>query len=114
MGIGIDSIYAQHVPAQHPQLFAVLAIKFTANETRRDRSFEMHLQDADGQEVIPPITRAIHVNAPAEGMTYRTQRIVNGMYGITFSKFGDYQVSWIMDSREVHTVHFRVIQRAAD
>ena len=113
VGIGIDSIYAPSVPAQHPQLFAVLCLRFSLNETRRTKSFEMFLQDADGQNVIPPISTSTEVPAPAEGMTYRTHRIVHGMYGLNFQKFGDYQVSWIMDGMEVHAIHFRVIQRHA-
>ena len=112
VGIGIDSIYAPSVPAQHPQLFAVLCLRFSLNETRRAKSFEMFLQDADGQDVIQPISVTADIPAPAEGMTYRTHRIVHGMYGLNFQKFGDYQVSWVMDGTEVHTVHFRVIQRS--
>ena len=55
----------------------------------------------------------VDVPAPAEGMTYRTHRMVHGMYGLNFQKFGDYQVSWVMDGMEVQTVHFRVIQAPA-
>ena len=39
--------------------------------------------------------------------------MVHGMYGLNFQKFGDYQVSWVMDGMEVQTVHFRVIQAPA-
>ena len=81
VGIGIDSIYAPSVPAQHPQLFAVLCLRFSLNETRRTKSFEMFLQDADGQNVIPPISATVDVPAPAEGMTYRTHRMVHGCTG---------------------------------
>ena len=113
VGIGIDSIYAPSVPAQRPQLFAVLCLRFTLNETRRSKAFEMFLQDADGQNVIPPIAVTAEVPSPGAGMTHRTHRLVHGMYGLSFQKFGDYQVSWVMDGTEVHTVHFRVIQRPA-
>ena len=111
VGIGIDSIYTAAVPTVHPQLFTVLALKFTANETRRARDFEMHLQDADGKDVIPPLASRLDIQAPAEGMTYRTQRIVNGMYRLRFEKFGDYQVSWLVSGTEVHAAHLRVVQR---
>ena len=78
---------------------------------RRTKSFEMFLQDADGRDVIQPISVTADIPAPAEGMTYRTHRMVHGMYGLNFQKFGDYQVSWVLDGTEVHAVHFRVIQR---
>ena len=113
VGIGIDSIYAPSVPAQHPQLFAVLCLRFSLNETRRARSFEMFLQDADGRDVIPPIQVSAEVPAPAEGMTHSAHRLVHGMYGLNFQKFGDYQVVWVMDGTEVHAVHFRVVQPPA-
>ncbi len=113
VGIGIDSIYADSVPVTHPQLFAVLAVKFTLNETRRVKAMEMHVQDADGKDVIPPHAGSIDIQAPVEGMTYRTHRTVNGLYGLRFEKFGDYQVSWLIDGFEAHTLHFRVRQRPA-
>ncbi len=108
VGIGIDSVYAASLPANHAQLFAVLALKFTPNETQRTRTFEMHLQDADAKDIIPPITGNLDIPAPAEGMTYRTSRIVNGLYGVPLQKYGDYQVSWLIDGTEVHALHFRV------
>ena len=108
VGIGIDSVYAASLPASHAQLFAVLALKFTPNETQRTRAFEMHLQDADAKDLIPPITGNLDIPAPAEGMTYRTSRIVNGLYGVPLQKYGDYQVSWLIDGTEVHALHFRV------
>ena len=111
VGIGIDSIYAENVPAVHPQLFTVLAVKFTTNETRRVKAFEMHLQDADGKDIIPPLANSLNVPAPAVGMTYRTSCIVNGLYGIQFERFGDYQVSWLIDGIEAHALHFRVAAR---
>ncbi len=111
VGIGIDSIYAEALPASHSQLFAVLALKFTPNETQRARAFEMHLQDADANDLIPPITGSLEIPAPAKGMAYRTSRIVNGLYGLPFQKYGDYQVSWLIDGIEVHAIHFRVTPR---
>ncbi len=112
VGIGIDSIYAEVVPALHMQLFAVLALKFTLNETQRMRAFEMHVQDADAKDIIPPLTGNLDIQAPADGMSYRTHRIVNGLYGLKLEQFGDYQVSWLIDGNEVHALHFRVTQRS--
>ena len=112
VGIGIDSIYAEALPAIHPQLFVVLALKFTAIETGRKRAFEVHLQDADAKDIIPPITGDLDVQTPAEGMSYRTHRIVNGLYGLKLEQFGNYQISWLIDGNEVHALHFRVTQKA--
>jgi len=74
---------------------------------------EMRLQDADGKDVIRAMTNSGESQEPAEGMTYRTHRMVNGLYGLRFEQFGDYQVSWLIDGIEAHTLHFRVAQRPA-
>jgi hypothetical protein len=111
VGIGIDSIYATAVPAVHPQLFTVLALKFAPNETQRERTLELHVQDADANDIIPPLADKINIKEPAEGMNYRTHRIINGLYGIQLEKFGDYQVSWLVDGTEVHALHFRVAKK---
>ena len=113
VGIGIDSIYVVDVPAVHTQIFAVLALKFTLNETRSTRTFKVHLQDADANNIIPPITGHFSILAPADGMSYRTHRIINAIYNLKFEKLGDYQVSWLIDDTEVHSLHFRVTKRPA-
>jgi hypothetical protein len=110
VGIGIDSIYVGVLPVIHPQLFVVLALKFTASETGRKRAFEVHLQDADAKDIIPPITGDLDIQTPAEGMSYRTHRVVNALYGLKLEQFGNYQISWLIDGNEAHSLHFRVIQ----
>ena len=94
VGIGIDSVYVADVPVVHAQMFAVLALKFTPNETQRIKTFEMHMQDADAKDIIPPISGQINIPAPADGMSYRTHRIVSGLYSVKLEHVGDYQVSW--------------------
>ena len=42
VGIGIDSVHVADVPVVHSQMFAVLALRFTLNETQRTKAFEMH------------------------------------------------------------------------
>lgn len=108
VGIGIDSIYTEAVPAAHPQMFTVIALRFTANETRRVKAFEMHVQDADAKDIIPPLEGKLKIQGPAKGKTYRIHQFVNGLYSVTFDKFGDYQVSWLIDGIEVQTLRFRV------
>jgi hypothetical protein len=111
LGIGIDSIYAESIPVVHPQIFAVLALKFTINETNRTKTVEMRIQDADAKDIAPPVVQNIQIQPPAQGMTYRTFRVVSGLYGLRFKEFGDYQISWLLDGVEVHAVHFRLVHR---
>ena len=111
VGIGIDSVHVADVPVVHSQMFAVLALRFTLNETQRTKAFEMHVQDADAKDIIPPLSGQMNIPAPADGMSYRTHRIVSGLYGMKLERVGDYQVSWLIDGIEVHAVHFRVVKR---
>ena len=111
VGIGIDSINVPDVPVVHPQMFTVLALKFTLNETQRTKTFEMHVQDADARDIVPPLSGSIDIPAPADGMSYRTHRIVSGLYGLQLARVGDYQVSWLIDGTEVHAVHLSVVKR---
>ena len=92
-------------------MFTVLALKFTLNETQRIKTFEMHMQDADAKDIIPPLSGQLNIPAPADGMSYRTHRIVSGLYGVKLERVGDYQVSWLIDGTEVHAVQFRVAKR---
>ena len=111
IGIGIDTIYAEAVPAVHSHFFSVLAMRFTANETGREKSYEMHVQDADGRDVVPPVSGSVEIPPPPEGLMSRTHRFVNGLYMIKFEKFGSYQVSWLIEGTEVHAVPFQVTRR---
>ena len=111
IGIGIDTIYADAVPAVHSHIFAVLAVKFTANEAGRPRDYEMHIQDADGKDIVPHLSDRVEIPPAPDGTSYRVHRFVNGLYGLRFEKFGSYQVSWLIDGTEQHVVSFRVAER---
>ena len=108
IGIGIDTIYANSVPAVHSHIFAVLAIRFTANEAGRTREYEMHVQDADGSDIIPPLTDRVEIPPSPDGTSSLIHRFVNGLYGVKFDEFGDYQVSWLIDGTEQYALPFRV------
>ena len=108
IGIGIDTIYTDSVPAVHAHIFAVLAVRFTANEAGRPREYEMNVQDADGKDIITPVTDRVEIAPAPDGISSLTHRFVNGLYGVRFEEFGDYQVSWLIDGTEQHVVPLRV------
>ncbi len=107
IGIGFDTIYAAKVPATHPLFFSVISIKFSATEAG-SKQVGMHLIDEDGKSVVPPLDTTIKVGPPPTGFLYRNQRIALAMHGITFPRYGDYAVSWLVGGQEIKTIPLKV------
>ena len=110
VGVGIDTIRAREVPAQHYLLYAVAAFRFTIAETRSGtRKLAVHLVDADGEAVMPPLNVDIPMEPPQAGYGYRTHRVALALQGLTFRRYGDYSVSWLVDGVEVKTLPLKVV-----
>jgi hypothetical protein len=107
LGIGFDTIYAVKVPATHPVFFAVISIKFAATEAG-PKQVSMHLIDEDGRDIIPPLEATINVGSPPPGFLYRHQRIALAMHGITFPRYGDYTISWLIGGQEIKSIPLKV------
>lgn len=107
LGIGIDTIYAQTVPAEHPLFYAVIAIRFNTVEVGQKR-IGLRLIDADGNNVVPPLDATIDVGNPPPGYTYRVQRIAFALHRVRFPHHGDYSISWLVDGAEVKSVPLKV------
>ena len=109
LGIGFDTIYAAKVPAMHPVFFAVISIRFRARDGG-PKQVSMHLIDEDGKDVVPPLEATINVCSPASGFLYRNQQIAMAMHGVTFPRYGDYAVSWLVGGQEIKVIPFKVAQ----
>ena len=107
IGIGFDTIYAIKVPAMHPLFYSVISIKFSAPEAA-PKQISMHLIDEDGNNVVPPLDTTINVGPPPPGFLYRNQRIALALHGVTFPRYGDYTVSWLVGGQEIKTVPLKV------
>lgn len=109
LGIGVDTVYAPQLPAVHLLLYAVIAIRFSTVEVGQKR-LGMHLTDADGRDVVPPLDTPVNVEPPPPGFIYRVQRIALALQGVQFTRYGDYSVRWLVDGREVEVVTLKVTQ----
>ncbi len=107
VGIGFDTIYAKEVPMTHPAFYVVAAFRFRAVESGT-KSVEVHLIDADGGELMPPLRTQVEIGRPGQGYRYRTQRIALGLHGVTFPAYGDYEVSWLIDGHEATLIPIKV------
>ena len=107
VGIGIDTIYTAKVPVQHSLFYSIISLKFSATEAG-PKQVGMHLIDADGKSVVPPLDATINVGSPPPGLLYRNQNIVLAMRRVTFPDYGEYTVSWLVGGQEIKTVPLRV------
>jgi hypothetical protein len=108
IGVGIDTIYAPAIPTRHPLMYAVIALRFSMLEVGEKR-LDVHIIDADGNDVVPPLKTTLNVQPPPPGYIYRVQRIALGLFGTEFPRYGDYQVSWLVDGQEAKTVPLKVV-----
>lgn len=100
LGIGFDRIYAPKVPAKHPHFSIVLQLKFNRTEAGT-KDVRVHLTDADGMDVIPPIKGQLVVNAPPPGVLEATTRMVMEFGNVEFKKYGDYAVRVNIGGQEI-------------
>ena len=107
VGIGFDTIYAQETPLTHPAFHVVAAFRYRAVEAGQ-KTVEVHIVDADGGEIVPPLRTEIEVSRPAAGYRYTTQRMALGLHGVTFPAYGDYEVSWLIDGREAALIPLKI------
>jgi len=107
IGIGFDTIFTPKIPTKHPLFYAVINIRFTSTETGQKR-IGMHLIDADGNDIMPPLDTTLNAEPPPPGFTYRNQQIALAMHGVTFPHYGDYTVSWLLNEQEVKALPLRV------
>lgn len=109
LGIGFDTIYAQKLPARHPHFSVVTQLRFSLTETG-SKSVVVHLIDADGKGVIPPLNGNIMVNPPPAGTLESTARLVMEFGNVEFKEYGNYSVRVNVEGREVVSIPIRIAE----
>lgn len=107
VGIGFDTIYAAKVPASHRLMFAVLGVRFTVVEVG-PKQLGVRIIDADGTDIAPPMDTTINVEPPPPGFTHRAVRVALGLQGLTFPRYGDYSVRFLIAKQEVANIPLKV------
>lgn len=109
LGIGFDTIYAQRLPARHPHFSVVTQLRFTLTEIG-SKNIAVHLIDADGKDVIPPINSNIPVNAPPAGTLESIARLVVEFGNVEFKNYGDYSVRVNMEGQEIISIPIKIVE----
>lgn len=109
LGIGFDRIYAPKLPARHPHFSVVAQFTFSRTETGT-KNVQVHLIDADGADVIPPINGQLTVKEPPDQRLELTSRLVMEFGNVEFKKYGDYSVKVNIATQEVISIKLSIVQ----
>ena len=107
VGIGFDTIYAPEIPLTHPVFYVVAAFRFSAVETGQ-KTVEVHIINADGGDIVPPLRTQIDVGRPAVGYRNNVRRMALGLHGVTFPDYGDYEIAWLIDGHQASLIPLKV------
>lgn len=109
LGIGFDTIYAPEVPVTHPMFWVVAQLRASITEAG-EKGFSFNLIDADGADVIPPLSGSFNIPRPSSG-TETKGRLGIAIQGVRFQRYGDYSLHLVVEGREMVRVPLKVAPR---
>lgn len=109
LGIGFDRIYAQKMPARHSHFSVVVQLKFNRTEAGR-KDVQIHLIDADGVDVIPPIKGGLEIKPSPDAGLESTARLVMEFGNVEFKHYGDYSVSVNIATQQVVSIPLSLVE----
>jgi len=109
LGIGFDTIFAPKVPARHPHFYVVIQLRFSIAEVG-SKDVKAYLINADGVDVIPPITGKLEVGPPRPGSLDNIVRLTMGFGNVEFKEYGSYSVKVSVAGQEVASIPLRVTE----
>jgi len=109
IGIGFDRIYAQKMPARHPHFCVVVQLKFNRTEAGR-KDVQIHLIDADGVDVIPPIKGGLEIKPSPDTGLESTARLVMEFGNVEFKHYGDYSVRVNIATQQVVSIPLSLVE----
>ena len=109
LGIGFDMIIAPKVPIRHPHFHVVAQFRFSITESGY-KDTEIHIIDADGLAIIPPIIRKMEVPKPMPGQLESIARMNAGFNNVEFKRYGSYSIRINLAGREVINIPLRIAE----
>ncbi len=108
-----DTIYAQQLPAVHPQCAVALRVTFAAGDEGQ-RKLALNFINADGHPVMPAMEIPVAIALP-EDVYFVTRNIVVNIQQLKFVEAGLYSVDVLLDGQSLASIPLQVklIQRAA-
>ena len=109
LGIGFDTIYGTQLPVTHRHFDLVAKIRASSAETG-DKDMVVSLIDADGADVIPPITGNMHIPPAPAGVTETNANVLIGFDNVEFPKFSQYSIHVVIQGREMVRIPLKVAE----
>ena len=105
------TLAADGFPYEAPELFVAVGIRFSLWETFELKTIDMHMTDSDGRDIIAPLSlRGVEIVPPDDGRLFRIVLFARDLGGTVFTRPGDYQLSWLVNGIEAHSLPLRVSQ----
>jgi hypothetical protein len=107
-----DTIYAQQLPAIHPQCAVALRVTFAAGDEGQHK-LALNFIDADGHPIMPAMEIPVTVALP-EDVHFVTRNFIVNIQQLKFVEAGLYSVDVLLDGRSQASIPLQVklIQRA--
>jgi hypothetical protein len=101
-----DTIYAQLLPAVHPQCAVALRITFATGDEGQHK-LALNFINADGRPVMPAMEIPVIVALP-EDVHFVTRNFVVNIQQLKFAEVGLYSVDILMDGRSLASIPLQV------
>lgn len=107
-----DTIYAQQLPAVHPQCAVALRVTFATGDEGQHK-LALNFINADGHPVMPAMEIPVAIALP-EDVHFVTRNFVVNIQQLKFVEAGLYSVDVLLDGRSLASIPLQVklIQRA--
>lgn len=109
-----DTIYAQQLPATHPQCAIALRVTFTSGDEGA-HTLRLHFVDADGKPIMPSMDIPVEVAMP-EDTHFGTRNFIVNIQQLQFAAPGLYAIDVTLGDRTIASVPLmvRLVQPHAD
>jgi hypothetical protein len=92
-----DTIYAQQLPAIHPQCSVALRLTFTPGDEGHHQ-LTLHFVNADGRTIMPPMDLPVAVSLPDDAH-FLTRNFIVNIQQLKFSEPGMFSLDVLLDGR---------------
>jgi len=92
-----DTIYAQQLPAVHPQCAVALRLTFTA-EDEGQRQLTLNFVNADGRTIMPPMPLPVTITLP-DDVHFVTRNFIVNIQQLKFNEAGLFSLDLLLDGR---------------
>ena len=108
-----DTIYAQQLPAVHPQCAVALRVTFAEGDEGQ-RKLALNFINADGRPVMPAMEIPVAIALP-EDVYFVTRNFIINIQQLKFVEAGLFSVDVLLDGQSLASIPLQVklIQRAA-